>query len=193
MVDNAVFESVLDVIVPVYNVAIHLTSPNNTVVSWECFALAHAVLFYASMRGLPFSVLRAVIVGMVAALGGWVGLMWVLAYALSLEMNAHERRQRELTIAVEAMKQSISDGFVPLNKNVHEQLHKVGDLVRIDTENCRTLKSLMFTALDDHKRLDNISDTLTLLRVELVKAREKKNGDVGSGKGKKTVRIVDST
>jgi hypothetical protein len=186
MVDNAIFESVLDVVIPVYNVASHLTSPDNTIVSWECFAVAHAVLFYASMRGLPFSVLRSVIVCMVAAFGGWVGLVWVLAYAISVEMNAYDRRHNEMAEymrSIRSIQQDITtSAFIPLHMIMQENLKRVEDLVRFTAKNDKTQDSIRTALSDNNRGLNSIYDMLTLLREEMKEAREKKNEDDSSGK-----------
>lgn len=177
MVDNAIFEGVSDVIVPVYHAFVFLTSSENTLVSWEALVIANAVLFYASMRGLPFSIWRAVICSMVAAFGGMVGLSWVFAYALSVEMSVYERMQKDVHEHRKAAERNSVHALSLLNTKSHLQIEELKTITTHAFDSERTLESLMLTTLDQQKLLKDMLDKLTLLRLELAEAREKtRNG-----------------
>lgn len=177
MVDNAIFEGVSDVIGPLYNAVVFLTSSENTLVSWEALVIANAVLFYASMRGLPFSIWRAVICSMVAAFGGMVGLSWVFAYALSVEMSVYERMQKDVHEHRKAAERNSVHALSLLNAKSHLQIEELKTITTHAFESERTLESLMLTTLDQQKLLEDMLVKLTLLRLELAEAREeRRNG-----------------
>jgi hypothetical protein len=90
------------------------------------------------------------------------------------------------------MQKITSGAFLPLHPIMHENLKRVEDLVRVTTKNDKTQESIRTALSDNNRELNSIYDMLTLLRVELKEARVKNGADDSSGKGKKTVRIVDS-